>query len=369
MNNKLKSIILLIVCGALIFGFSIAFVVGKDHNYSESERRVLEQFPKLSVETVMSGAFMDKLEGYSQDQFPLRGTMRTVKALSEYFIFGNVECNDFYLCDGHIAKIDYPQNNIMLDNAAQKLGNIIDKYISGKDCNVYFSFIPDKGYDLAGKKGVLSVDYNKFAKDMLGRLGDVNYIDIFGLLSAEDYYFTDPHWRQEKIIDVASKLAEGMGNTLSDEYTVNKLDRDFYGAYYGQAALPVSGEELYYLTNDTIDSCIVTDYDSGKPVPGQMYNMENAMGRDPYEMYLSGSKAILTIENPNADTEKELVVFRDSFGSSIVPLLCESYRKITLVDIRYIDSNFIGGFVDFGSCDDVLFLYSTMILNSSTSFK
>ena len=44
-------------------------------------------------------------------------------------------------------------------------------------------------------------------------------------------------------------------------------------------------------------------------------------------------------EKIKADTEKELVIFRDSFGSSISPLLINYYSKITIIDNRYISSN------------------------------
>ena len=40
-------------------------------------------------------------------------------------------------------------------------------------------------------------------------------------------------------------------------------------------------------------------------------------------MFLSGSKSLLTITNPSADTDRELVIFRDSFASSLAPLLTE----------------------------------------------
>ena len=96
--------------------------------------------------------------------------------------------------------------------------------------------------------------------------------------------------------------------------------------------------------------------------------MEKAYGKDPYEMFLSGSLPLITIENPNATTDKELVIFRDSFGGSITPLLVEGYAKITLVDIRYITSDLVGMFVDFED-QDVLFLYSTLVLNSSTTLR
>ena len=79
-------------------------------------------------------------------------------------------------------------------------------------------------------------------------------------------------------------------------------------------------------------------------------------------MFLSGSKALITIENPGCDNDRELVLFRDSFGSSIAPLLAQAYHKVTLVDIRYIRPDVLDRFVDFDGVD-VLFLYSTQVLN------
>ena len=77
---------------------------------------------------------------------------------------------------------------------------------------------------------------------------------------------------------------------------------------------------------------------------------------------------MLRIDDPDAKTDKELVVFRDSFGSSITPLLMRDYKTVYMVDIRYIASDWIGNFVTFDN-QDVLFLYSTTVLNNSSTFK
>ena len=85
-------------------------------------------------------------------------------------------------------------------------------------------------------------------------------------------------------------------------------------------------------------------------------------------MFLSGSLSLLTIKNPHARTGKKLVLFRDSFGSSIAPLLISGYAQIDLVDIRYIHPDHLGRYIDFDACD-VLFLYSTLVLNHSDAIK
>ena len=96
--------------------------------------------------------------------------------------------------------------------------------------------------------------------------------------------------------------------------------------------------------------------------------MEKLKGDDLYEIFLSGSKSLLTVENPKASTDKELILFRDSFGSSIAPLLVEAYEKITLVDIRYISPNILERFIEFEN-QDILFLYSSSVLNNSITIK
>ena len=204
----------------------------------------------------------------------------------------------------------------------------------------------------------------------------MTYIDLREHLELDDFYTTDTHWKQEKIQDIAALLLDQMGAWESGEspekpnteYEIQQLEQPFYGVYYGQSALPLEPDAISYLTSDLLEQCVVTSYDTGVPVEIPMYDMEKAGGKDPYEMFLSGTRAVLTVENPQAVTEKELIVFRDSFGSSLVPLLMEGYQKITVLDIRYVNSVMLGQLVEFGG-QDVLFLYSTMLLNNSLALK
>ena len=98
------------------------------------------------------------------------------------------------------------------------------------------------------------------------------YISISELLEKDDYYKTDTHWRQEKIIDVAERLAQNMGTTLSSNYKLHTLTHDFYGVYYGQAALPLEPDVLQYVTQDVFDECYVYDGQNNKEIT--MYDME-----------------------------------------------------------------------------------------------
>ena len=125
-------------------------------------------------------------------------------------------------------------------------------------------------------------------------------------------------------------------------------------------------EPMYLLTNDLLEECRVYDHETGKT--GAIYDMDKENSKDLYDVYLSGARALLTIDNPQGIPGKELIVFRDSFGSSILPLLVQDYAKVTVVDIRYIGIDLLKNFVEFKG-QDVLMLYSTLILNNSSAIK
>ncbi len=366
--NKKFNIISTAVFAALIFGLAASCWLKPETAFSESERRDLASMPELNISTVASGEFMEDFEGYTTDQFPLREKFRSLKALFSTKLLGRMENNKIYTYNHHISKMEYPENPDMIDYAVQKFNHIYDKYLKNTDSKIYLSVVPDKNYFLAPQKGYLSLDYPVFIDKFKTKLPYMKSIDLIPLLSADDYYLTDSHWKQENLQDVAAHLGNAMGTDTSAEYDINELDFPFLGVYAGQSALPTKGDKLKYLTNSTLDGCIVTYFDTGSPKPGELYNIKKAQGKDPYEMFLSGTTPLVTIENPNSSSDKELILFRDSFGSSIAPLLAEGYKKITAVDIRYIQSDFLGSFVEFNN-QDVLFLYSTTLLNNSTALR
>lgn len=368
MTEKHKSLCTLILTGAALFSLSAWCLLKPSDRYSDSERRALASMPEFTLESVLSGKFMSDFEKYATDQFPLRDRFRTLKALTELKVFHKMDNNGIYTSDGHLSKLEYPMSTQMLDHAAERFSWIYETYLKESDASLYFSIVPDKNKFLADECGVLSMDYDAFAEYMKEKTEYMEYIDIFDQLSIEDYYTTDTHWRQECIVDIAETLSGAMGITAAAEYKENLSAAPFYGVYCGQSALNILPDTLKYLTNEVLDSCVVTSYDTGKPVQVPLYDMAAAAGKDPYEMFSGGSDALITIENPNAATDRELILFRDSFGSSIAPLFMAGYSKVTLVDIRYIQSSMLGQFIEFDD-QDVLFLYSTLLLNNSMGMR
>lgn len=361
MNKKIRAIgaLVLVILWAGLTAFAW---FAPPAEISEAERRPLAQFPNTTVETLLNGKFMSGFEDYTLDQFPLRDSFRKIKALFHYNALQQKDNNGIYIVDGYAAEMEYPMDKESVERAMRQYNKVYELYLKDSNTKVYNTIVPDKGYYLAAQNGYLALDYEELFSLVRSKTGWSAWVDIADCLELEDYYYTDTHWRQEKILPVAQRLLHAMGAQLPnpEDFTPEAMERPFYGVYYGQAALPMEPETMYLMQSDVIAGCTVYDHATGKTVP--VYDPAMLTDKDQYNIYLSGPQSLLTVTNPNAKTDRELVIFRDSFGSSLTPLLLQSYKSVTLVDIRYIQPEMLGRFMEFND-QDVLFMYSALVLN------
>ncbi len=378
MSDKIKDIFVVTTFFLFVFGFFILNLIKTPDEISVSERRKLQQFPEFTYNTVMAkteadGNFMRFFEKYTLDQFVWRDAFRELKAKVSFDIFKKKDNNNIYIVDGQVSKYWSTMNETLVKDAANKFNKIYNSKLKNKGMNVYYSLIPDKNYFIAEQNGYPSIDYNKFLATMKDNMNaDIKYIDIFNDLTVDDYYATDIHWRQEKISKIVEKLAGAMNVDVTAEYEEKTLE-PFYGVYYGQSALPIEGEKLVYLTNEVLENCKVTGMDgtTAEMYQTKIYDEEDFKNVDPYDIFLEGAKPFFIIENEAATSDKELIIYRDSFGSSLIPLMAQGYKKITVIDLRYIANIMIDQYklVEYKAGTDVLFLYSTEVLNNSSILK
>ncbi len=366
MLKKIRFITISLVFFLLIGTFSLWTAFREKDAFSLSERRQLSAFPPLTLQTVGNGTFMQQFDLFATDQFPLRDTFRRIKALSAKYLFMRKDNNALYEVGGFVSKLDPTLDPDSVDRAAGRFSDIYEKYLKHADTNAYLAVIPDKNAFLAKENGYPALDYDALYTRIYEKTPFLSPIEIRETVSLSDFYQTDSHLRQEAMIPMANTLLSAMGRPSGTSHETVKTPYPFYGVYYGQSALPLKPDSLSYVTSPAIEEMTAFDHQNGKEIP--VYDETLAKGKHAYEMFLSGPLSLITLENQKANTDKELIVFRDSFGSAIAPLLAEGYAKVTLIDIRYLSSALLDRYVDF-SGKDVLFLYSTSVLNHSETIK
>ncbi len=357
MKKTISILFILFITSIMLLGFLIP-----DKSISFSERRRLQAFPEFSVEDLLSGDYMESIESYLLDHMPFRDTFKSIKVGTETNVFGKSDINDMYLVDDHLIKIEYPYKQEMGLRFVEYISKIQEKYLNDND--VFVSIIPDKNY--FGSDSSLKLDYDKLVSDV--KKGNYSYIDLFNVLELDSYYKTDPHWKQENLEPILDILSEKMNFSLPNnfkEYEEISYE-DFYGAYAGQSSINVNPENLTYLVHSTFDSVDVFNYETNEEI--DVYNKLHLEGIDPYDVFLGGASPLIKITNNDSKSDKELIIFRDSFSSSLAPLLIGSYRTITLVDTRYVPYDYLGEYIDFSN-QDVLFLYSTLVVNNSVMLR
>lgn len=352
MKNKIITISFIVV----LFGLFFTNLIVKDIDVSISERRKLAKFPEFSMKNILDGKWTEGFEDYTQDQFVGRDFFKNIKSFWSINIFRQKDNNKMFEKDGALYKMEYPLSETNVRKNAEKIKNVYDQYLSNK--KVYFSIIPEKNYYLNDEH--LLMDYNKIEEIMKTNLESFEYINIFNELKLEDYYKTDIHWRQENLLNVAKKISKSMGEEISNVDFEKENVGMFYGTYYGQIASNIKPDDMFILTNDMIKTSTTYNFETQKE--GDVYDRKES--NDKYDIYLSGPTPIIKITNENAKSDKELLLFRDSFGSSLAPLLLENYKTITLIDLRYISSKILDKFLEFEN-QDVLFIYSSLILNQN----
>lgn len=363
MKNKVLSVLFVMI----IFSLFLLGIVMKDQEVSFSERRKLAKFPNIEIGTVMDGSFFENFDKYVVEQFPFRDTFRKIKGFISKNIFHKQEENGVFIKDDAIYQLNSPFNEKSIYHFTDLLNKIEKNYI--KTDSVYYAVIPDKTYYL-NDSTIPMLDYDKL-KMLLGKeLVNMKYIDLFGTLNLDSYYYTDIHWRQEKIQPVVSKIRQDM-KLDSIMKPMEQLEySNFYGALYGRIANQLSADKIIYLINREIEDTIVFDYE--KQNFRKVYEKGDFSHIDSYDIFLGGAKSLLILENSNQTNNKELIIFRDSFGSSIAPLFISDYSKITLIDLRYLSSNMLDKIeeIEFKKENqDILFLYSVPIINSSFTLK
>ncbi len=331
-----QRIVSCIVTGFIWIGV-ITFLLLPKKTFSEQENKELEQFPKISKEAILDGSFIEGLEDYLCDHFPLRNSFLNIKTQFEKFL-GKQEVNEVYLAkDGYwIEKYKEPVNN-------EKVVRVFNSFADSLEtAECYVMLVPtaitvyqDKLPDFVD--GGRQEENRKY---LMGQL-TAHTIDVGGILEeyAAEYplfYQLDHHWTGYGAYLAYRVFGERMGLTVREmeEYRISEVTDEFKGTIYSKVSDFLAEGDKITLFELPDQKLKVTYVDTGE-VTDSLYNLDYLEKKDKYSLFLNNIHPLVEIENNEAQSQEELVIIKDSYANCFVPFLTEYYQKIYVVDTRY----------------------------------
>lgn len=348
--------------------FSLLFVFLPKREFSEQENRYLSSAPAFSLQTLFSGKFTQDFEKYLSDQFPFRDEWITLKAASELAV-GKTQNNGIYYCDEQTLIEGFAEPDVGLVNTNL---DALRTLISGTDCDVYFQLVPtasetwrDRLPDYAR-----SPDQTSFIEQCYSST-DAIPVDTASVLyeHADEYiyYRTDHHWTTLGAYYGYTALAEAMGFEAHplDYYDASVVSESFYGTTYsssGYSWVQPDSIEVFVPQDDRVS---VTNYPSGLPEEGKMYDESFLDKKDKYSMFYGGNTPLLKIDTGTMG-KGTLLVLRDSYADCFTPFLYGEFSTIYQLDLRYYKTS-LKTFIEENDIDTILLCYSTKSFATDSS--
>jgi len=376
-NLSFRQIATLVVFFVTLGGFTILNFIIPAPDRIAGERRPAEPIPDTSVSNIVDGSWTQSFNDYAADNFVFREQLRTVRAFMTFHVFRQSDSDGLFLHNGHIGRF-MTMSEAQYYSTGLQLRSIFDFLNDDSDRNFFFAVIPCKSWYTPYRH--MGINANRAMEMMREAMPDVTHIDISNSLTLEDFYRTDWHWDQTRLWGVMDTLARYMNFTVPEQPPIHDFG-SWRGGYYGQLALPMRSDRMrvhampehisaHFMTNQGIRRGPI--YWENRFHVTDDYGNRIRMHEDPYDIFLRGVEPVVWLRT-GANTGRNLYVFRDSFGSSIAPLLAltEYYDEVILIDLRLTRGGFLSDpdMFTFSENADILFLYSTQIMNSAELFS
>lgn len=372
MRNKLIVIVFIIY----ILVFSLGSVIAKDRHFSMMENRNLAQFPKANVESVLKGDFSESFENYMSDQLVFKDFLVRLK-VGENRILNQSSVNGVFFAKDNMLIQDYKN---AYNQLSKNVGYVSEFVCQNQDFSVSWLIIPNACYIYEDKLPAYAscYDQKEVLAYILGNADEsINVIDCSNELMEEknDYIFykTDHHWTINGAYIGYKKLCDSLGlnATKKSEYKISTVNEDFLGSLYsnapsfGQAAdkielfsNPLGEYQVFYA-----DKNITTD---------SLYNEDNLKTKDKYTVYLDGNHSLIRIKSNHVneqynENEGKLLVIKDSYAHSLLPLLADNYSEIVVVDLRYYHQS-VSELARESKITDILFINNLEFLSTDDNF-
>lgn len=288
-------------------------------------------------------------------------------------LLGKKDINNVYLGDdGYLLKNFTPSDDKTVNNTIKSLNDFSNKH---KNTKTYISVIPTSASILKNKlpKFAPSQNQEKYLKNLSSSLNkNIKYIDTYKALNdAKDkyiYYKTDNHLTTLGAYTSFFKISEKMQLDNSTYYDIKKVSNDFNGSLSCESGLRFNQrDDIDIYMPEGHKSSVVVDYLDNKKKTTSLYNTQNLSSENKYDVFLDGNHPIVEI-NTTTNTQRQLLLIKDSYANAFVPFLTDNYSKIVVIDPMYYKGD-LSKLIDNGKFSDILFLYNANTFFSDTSLS
>lgn len=367
-NRNLQGMYLAYLLAGMILLVTLFGLLTKDRVFSPNENRNLAQRPKITFSAIVDGSYLSDLSTYYADQFPGRDSWLSIQLWLNK-LMGSKEAGGVYLCkDNYLMQIPAAPNEEALKKNLTDMEAFAEAY---PEVNMVAAIIPNAVtvYEDKLPKNAPVRDQREDMKRLDSALTKVKFVNVTDTLCAKNteelFYRTDHHWTSlaaaysfEKIAPALNlkvpALSEYVRYTVSDSFegTLSSKSGSHKVTDKVEIFVPKTNVEYFVQRPDTEAVC-------------SMYNREALNGKDHYMVFFGGNHPRVDI-GTTAETQKNLLVFKDSYANCFIQFLYPYYENITVVDPRYYYDN-VETIMKNGGITDVLFLYNLDTFLSDTA--
>ncbi len=353
---------------------TLVFMSPEKKPFSENENRYLAAFPELNFKSYKNESFMNGFDKWISDRFFGREDWIVLKNKTDSAL-GKTETNGVFIENGMMMQIWRDYDESMYQRNLKAINDFVEKH---PEIPAYFMLVPNaqevyknnvpKYAEIGDQKEYI----DRFYSELKGFEGT---IDAFSALmnrrNSYIYYRTDHHWTSYGAFvayEAASQIL-GYNSRKYDDFTIEHANSEFRGTLFSKTLeFEITPDVIDYYTltegepevkvsvfknYDTETNQVIYDeYDS-------MYFRSFLQVKDKYSSFLGQNSPIVTVENKNAKNDKSILLIKDSYAHSFVPFLSKEYTKVTMIDLRYINTDFqiMARLEDY---DQLLFLYNVI---------
>lgn len=333
----------------------IISVLEEDKNYSEIENKILSKLPEFNIDSIKDGSYMDKIDTYVVDQFPLRVEAISLKN-NLMKLVGNKEFRNIYVTKNRMLE-KFTFNKEVVDKNIDNM-NKISKTLGIDSVGM---FIPNSIAVYNDElPSYLLTDSQEDVLDYIETVSENEFYTPYSVLKSNKdkyiYFRTDHHWTQ-----LGAKLMYEDYYNKKINLGYEKRSGDFLGTYYSKALLNNKFKDDIYSYEDISKHNIEYDGFSSD----SLYDESKLEGKNKYQYFLNGDPAMALIEG---DGEGEVVVFKDSFAHAYIPFLTQEYSKIHVIDSRYTNLNVLDYIRSNENISKIYYIYSLSTINSDDLF-